>query len=194
MSRRLSLLLAPLVVLALNAGCASSVSPALEVGSTKVGNDDFLDEVEEWAGNEGAVDKASLADQPEGSLPHQLVAAILFQRIDLELHRIEFERLDLEITDEARQATAAGIESQVQGALEGFSESFAESYVDDEVRRDAVRAALAEDYPVWREEALRTTAIEVNPRYGSWDAEQGMVVPPEGPTDPGADSPLELGS
>ena len=187
MSRRLPLLVAPLVALVLNAGCASSVSPAVEVGGTKISNDDFLDEVEEWAGNAAAVNPDDLADQPPGTYPQLLVGQVLQQRIELELHRLEFEALDLEVDEELRQGTVTslfGNEEMAEQALGGFSDGFADAYLDDEARRIAVQQALGEEYPTWRDEALRTTKIEVNSRYGSWDADQGLVVAPEGPVDP----------
>ena len=68
----------------------------------KVSDDDLLDEVE-WAGNEAAY-PAQLEALNPGTFPMQLVDVILQQRIDFEVHRAEFDELDLEVTDELRQA------------------------------------------------------------------------------------------
>jgi hypothetical protein len=199
-SRRLALRAALLVAVLLGgttAGCSSSVSPALEVGGTRISNDDFLDEVEEWAGNPSAVNPDDLADQPPGTFPQQLVAQVLQQRIELELHNLEFEELGLEIDDELRQEALIGLfgdAATAEEALGGFSDAFATSYLDDEVRRNAVQTALGPDYPTWRDEAVRTTDISVNSRYGTWDADTATVVAPEGPIDPSAVTDLELGS
>jgi hypothetical protein len=195
--RRLVLLVALVVAVALNTGCASAVSPAVKVGERSLSNDDFLDEVGEWAGNPAAVDPAELQGQAPGTYPQALVAQVLQQRIDLELHHLEFDQLGLKIDDDLRQQAILGLfgdQAQADRALGGFSKAFADSYLDDVVRQNEVQTSLGDGYAAWHNDAVRSTKIVVNPRYGSWDATTGAVVAPEGPRDPAATPDLQLGS
>jgi hypothetical protein len=197
--RRLALLATALLTVAFSAGCSSDVSPAARIGDVKISNDDFLAEVGEWAGNPAAVSPDELAGQPPGTYPQALVAQVLQQRIDLELHNQEFAHLHLKLTDDLRQQALTnlfGDPQAAQQALGGFSEDFAASYIDDVVRQTEVQAELGDaDYATWHDEAVRTTKIEVNSRYGSWDVDSGSIVAPSGPKQPAnAATDLQLGS
>ena len=161
-----------------------------------ISNDDFLHEVDEWAGNPAAVDPTELEALPPGTLPQTLVAQILQQRIDLELHAQEFDELGLELTDEMRTATLTtlfGDEATAQQALSGFTRSFADSYIDDVVKQSAVEAELGLEYGTWQAEAYADTDIVVNSRYGTWDSASATITPPDGPLDPASTADLELG-
>lgn len=193
MHRRLAVLLAaPALALAAGSGCADEVSPAARVGSIEISDADLMDEVEQWAGNPAAFDQAELQGLNPGTYPMRLVDVILQQRIDLELHRVEFESLDLELTDELRTGALAqlfqGDVATAQQALEGFSEDYAQRYVDDIGRQLALEQELGSvGYARWRSDAYEAADVEVSPRYGEWDAEAQSVVAPEGPTRPTAD-------
>lgn len=196
MSKPLAFLVAIGLTVALSAGCANDVSPGLQVGAAKISNDDVLAEVAEWAGNPAAVPADSLVGQAPGTLPQALVAQILEQRIDLELHRQEFEALGLELSDELRsEAILAlfGDQATADEALGGFSKAFAARYVDDVVRQNEVQTALADGYTDWRDAALQEAKVTVNPRYGTWDPESGTIIPPDGPVDPASTDQLQLG-
>ena len=188
--RRLAaLLVAPALALALGAGCAEDVSPAARVGDLEISDTDLMDEVEEWAENPAAFDPGELEGLNPGTYPMRLVDVILQQRIELELHRAEFESLDLELTDELRTGALAqlfqGDVALAQQALEGFSSGYADRYVDDIGRQLAVEQELGQiAYAQWRSDVYQDTDIEVSPRYGEWDAEAQSVVAPEGPTRP----------
>jgi hypothetical protein len=188
-SRRLPVLALAALVLSISAGCADDVSPALRVGDVKVGDDELLDEVAEWAGNPAAVDPSQLTGPP-GTYPQDLVAFVLQQRINMVLHEDEFEALDLELNDDLRTQALTilfqGDLSIADQALGGFSEDYATAYVDGITMQIAVESTLGEEeYLAWRTEALEDAGIEVSPRYGSWDEQTGQVVPPEGPRQPG---------
>jgi hypothetical protein len=195
--RRLALLAIAALALTITAGCAEDVSPAARIGEIKISDDDLLAEVGEWAGNPQVINPAQLAASPPGTYPQELVGAILGQRITLELHRVEFEELDLELSDELRaqalQVLFGGDQSIADQALGGFSDDFADEYIDDVTRQIAVEAELGEEgYVDWLTATMGEAEIEVSPRYGTWDAEAGTVVPPEGPAQPAPDvSPLE---
>ena len=46
--------------------------------------------------------------------------------------------------------------------------------------RHGFATALAADYDTWAADAFSTVPVEVNPRYGSWEPQAG-VLPPIGP-------------
>lgn len=196
MSRRIVLLAALALMGGLASGCAEDVSPAVRVDGHAISNDDFLTEIDEWAGNPAAVDPAQLASMAPGTLPQTLVAQILQQRIDLELHAQEFDELGLEMTDEARAQMVAAIgqgdEAVGRQALAGFSEGFADAYLDDATKQALVEQELGLDYADWQAEALTGADVELNSRYGSWDPATGTITPPPGPVDP-TTADLDLG-
>jgi hypothetical protein len=186
--RRLLVLAVAALALVATAGCADDVSPAARIGDLKITNDELLDEVESWASNPQAVDPATLETSTPGTYPLELVRQLLQQRLDFELHRIEFDALGLELDDELRDqalTTLFGDPAAAESAFEAFTEEFAAAFVDDVARQIAVQTELGDEgYTEWRTEAYTTSEIEVSPRYGSWDGTTGQIVPPEGPTQP----------
>jgi hypothetical protein len=185
--RLLALAVAALAIFA-SAGCADDVSPAARIGDTKISNNELLDEVAEWVGNPAAVDPATLADSTPGTYPLELVRQLLQQRIDFELHRQEFEALGLTVDDDMReQALTAlfGDPAAADQAFAEFSHDFAADFVDDVARQIGVQNELGDDgYGEWRTDAYAHVDIEINPRYGSWDATTGQIVAPTGPVQP----------
>jgi hypothetical protein len=180
----------PLIIAALalmtSAGCAKDVSPAARVGDVKITDKQLAHEVEQWAHNSAAFDKAQLATLNPGTYPMALVTVILQQRIDLDLHNQEFAKLHLKLTSQDRSAALAslfqGDSSLAQQALQGFSKGYANTYVDDISRQYSVESKLGQQgYLAWRTKAYRAAKIEVSPRYGSWDASTQAVVAPKGP-------------
>jgi hypothetical protein len=185
-SRRIVFLALAALVLALGAGCAKDVSPAAKVGSTKISDSELIDEVGQWAHNQAAFDQAQLKDLNPGTYPMELVNVILQQRIDLDLHNQEFDRLELKLTDDARAAAVSslfqGDTTLAQQALGGFSKSYATTYVDDIARQYAVEQKLGQEgYIAWRNKAYDAADVEVSARYGHWDPKAQAVVAPEGP-------------
>lgn len=187
MSKRLLLLAAVAGLAVVGAGCADDVSPGLTVGSTTISNDDLLAEVGEWAGNPTAVDPADLAGSAPGTFPQALVGQVIQRRIVTELQCAELDELGVEVTDDDRQAAIAQVlpsPDMVTDVLAGFSDDFAATFARDAGCAVAIQDALGDGFDAWIDEALRTADITVNPRYGSWDAASGTVVPPAGPLDP----------
>ncbi len=188
MPRRLLAFAVAALALLVSTGCAADVSPAARIGDTKISNDTLLAEVAEWVGNPAAVDPAMVADTTPGTYPLDLVRQLLQQRIDFELHRQEFERLELKLDDATRtQALTVlfGDPAAAEDAFAAFSKDFRASFVDDVARQIAVQTALGDDgYSEWRTAAYADTAIEVSPRYGHWDATTGQIVAPSGPVQP----------
>jgi hypothetical protein len=180
------------LVLALSAGCSDDSSAAAHVGGTTIDNEEFLDEVGQWVGNPVAVDPASLTSTAPGSYPLELVRQLLQQRIDFEMARQEFEDRGLKLTDELRQQAVTlvlGDPANAKQAFAAFSDGFADDFVDDVARQVALQSELGEDgYSKWRTEAYKSTDIDVNPRYGTWDPETTQITAPEGPAEPGGES------
>lgn len=193
MPRRLLALAVAALALVGGAGCADDVSPAVRIGDRKIGNDAFLAEVAEWAGNPEAVDPATLGDRSPGTYPLELVSQLLAQRIDFELHRQEFDVLGLKLDDAMREQALTSIfgdPSAAEGAFSAFSEEFAQAFTDDVARQLAVQTELGEDsYTEWRTKAFAETAIEVSPRYGTWDPKSAQIIAPKGPIQPVDSSP-----
>lgn len=184
MPRRLLAPLAALLALTLGAGCADDVSPAARVGDVTIGNNEFLDEMAEWVGNPNAVPPDVAAAAAPGAFPGELTRQLLTQRVDFELHAQEFESLGLELDQASRDAAIEAVFGdalQAETALEPFTDAFATEFLNDVARQLAVQEALGEDYPQWRQQAYTTTEIEVSPRFGSWDAASGQILPPDGP-------------
>lgn len=193
MPRRLLALAVAALILLVGAGCADSVSPAVRVGKEKIGNDTFLAEVDEWAGNPAAVDPNTLGDRSPGTYPLELARQLLQQRIDFTLHNQEFKALGLKLDDAMREQAISvlfGDPSVADEAFSKFSDAFAASFTDDVARQIAVSDKLGEDgYNKWRTKAFAQTDIEVSPRYGTWDAKTGQILAPSGPVKPGASAP-----
>jgi hypothetical protein len=176
------------LALVVSAGCANDVSPAARIGDTKISTGDLLDEVAEWVANPAAVDPATVADTTPGSYPLDLVRQLLQQRIDFQLHRTEFDALGLKLDADLREQALTvlfGDPSAADQAFAAFSDDFAAEFVDDIARQVAVQNELGDDgYSAWRTKAYEEADIEVNPRYGTWDADSGQIVAPAGPQQP----------
>lgn len=186
------------LLVALSAGCADDVSPAIHVNSLKVSDGELMDEVAEWANNPSAYDPELLATHTPGTYPMQLVTAILGQRIDLALHHQEFVTRDLQLTDELRSQAVSllfqGDMQTAQQALGGFSAEYQQIYVDEISEQLAVEEALGEDYRTWRSREYLEADIEVSPRYGTWDGANGQVIPPQGPAQPAGNIDIGAGA
>jgi hypothetical protein len=172
------------LVAAMSAGCADDVSPAAQVGDEEITTDELLAEVDEWAGNASTPRAEQLAATaaPSGYAIAP-VSAILGERIVIELMAPDFEARELTLTQNDRDDAYRyfGIEpSQADAALVGFDETYIRGFVDGFAKIFAVRRAIGDEAFA---ELLRERAkdVEVNPRYGTWDPNQLVVVPPEGP-------------
>jgi hypothetical protein len=190
-SRRLLALATASLALLIGAGCADDVSPAARLGDVRISESDLLDEVKEWAGNEALLTSVQFpADLVPGAGPDsystQLVDFVLGSRVSFELHRIEFDERGLKIDDAVRQ----DVESQLFGdqtelVMKGLSEDYRDQLIDDVCRRLILQQELGDEgYNEWLAEA--GDDVEVNPRYGSWDAESSQVLPPFDPAAPAA--------
>ena len=173
--RRLTLLVAAVAAAGLvGAGC-SEQSAAVRVGDTTVSQSDFEDELDAFAGLEGA---EGVRGDARDSYTQEFVGAVLEQRIGFILTEQVFDERGLELTDDDIAQTAA----QVGGQLDGMPRDLRDSLIEDVARQSRLANELGqEEYGSALTDAAESTDIEVSSHYGSWDTEQFTVVPPEGP-------------
>ena len=173
--RRRTLLVAAIAAAGLvGAGC-SEQSAAVRVGDTTVSQSDFEDELDAFAGLEGA---EGVRGDARDSYTQEFVGAVLEQRIGFILTEQVFDERGLELTDDDIAQTAA----QVGGQLDGMPRDLRDSLIEDVARQSRLANELGqEEYGSTLTDAAESTDIEVSSHYGSWDTEQFTVVPPDGP-------------
>lgn len=190
--RLLALAAVALVALAATSSCASDVSPAVQIDDVRISNDDLLAEVAEWSGSPtlmGALQLPAVDSGGPDTYPTDFVDFVLSNRISFEIHNAEFAALDLELSDSDLEAVRAGLlgdPATTEAVLKELSTSYGDRLVADVARQAAVRDARGDGYNDWVAEAFGGAEIDVNPRYGRWDAASGQVVGPDGPLDPSA--------
>jgi hypothetical protein len=173
--RRLTLLVAALAAAGLvGAGC-SEQSAALRVGDTTVSQSDFEDELDAFAGLQGA---EGVRGDARDSYAQEFVGAVLEQRIGFILAEELFDEQGLELTDDDIADTAA----QAGDQLDGMPRDLRDSLIEDVARQSRLVNELGqEEYTRALTDAVDSTDIEVSSHYGSWDRDEFTVVPPEGP-------------
>lgn len=184
--RRLLLVPAVAAVLAIGAGCASAVSPAVSVDGINLSDKQVLDEVGEWAHSK-ALQEGALDAQAPGTYPQALVSQIIGQRVVLELNHEQFDELGLHLTDEDRaQVPAALTSSNLSGddLLASFSTGYRTTFTELVAQAIAVQTQMGDAYSSWQADAAKSADIDISPKYGTWDATQGAVTPPTGPEQP----------
>jgi hypothetical protein len=174
-------------VLALGAGasgCADDLSPAARVGDVTITHDELMAEVEHWAQSPRLVELflGAAPAAAEGRFDAQLVDVVLSNRISFEVYSAEFEARGLEVDDGLRQEIRVGIfqdPADSTAVLEQLDPAFGDRLIEDIARQFVVQSALSDQLIQFEGEAFAD--VEVNPRYGQWDAASRSVVPPEGP-------------
>ena len=187
MPRRLLALAVAALVLVVSTGCASDVSPAAVIDGRKISNDDFMAEVAEWAGSPTLIKNLQL-ESPQGSGPGSYSTAftdiVMSIRIGFELQNAKFDELGLTLTDQQVSDVRSAIfqdPADTEALFTELGETYGDRLAADVARQFAVQDALGADYQAWLAGAYADTKVEVNPRYGTWDAETGQVVAPDGP-------------
>ena len=184
MLRRLLPSVAVLVAVAVGTGgCADDVAPAARVGDATITHDELMAEAAEWAGND---DMQLSVDLPVAGLPVAYASAplgnILAEHIVLEILGQEFERRDLEITEDARLQAFAflGIDAtQEEQFFGGFSREYGQDLLVRWQKAGAVQIAVGDE--IRDLIAAEAGDVEVNPRYGTWDPATLSITPPVGP-------------
>jgi len=180
--RSLSLVAVALVALLGASGCADDVSPAARVGDLTISRDELMDEAAEWAGNPQTARAGTLA-AGEHAYATEPVSQILTERIILDVLGQEFDRRGLEPAAREDALLAIGVDpSQEDQAFGGFSDEYAEAYITAYAKGLAVQSALGDDFGPFMTDALAD--VDIDPRFGSWDASTLSVVPPTPPGPP----------
>jgi hypothetical protein len=177
------------VLAALAAGGCADGGYAARIDGETVSVAEFEDELDEVATNEQIIAPEDTRGDAPGSYNQAFVGQFLRLRILLEVVAAEVESRGLQLTDEHRDIAVEQFLGGDQG-IEEFGSRYRTSIVDDYARV----VALAEDLGSGDEldallgELLTDTEIQVNSRYGRWDAPNAAVVPPEGPRPAPVDS------
>jgi hypothetical protein len=193
--RLLALAAVALAGLAATSGCASDVAPAVQIDGQRISNDDLLAEVAEWRGSPtlmGALQLPTVDVDGPDNYPTQFVDFVLSNRISFEIHNAEFAALDLELSDSDLEEVRSQLlddPATTEAVLKELSSSYADQLIADVARQTAVRDAHGDGYNDWVAEAFGAAEIDVNPRFGRWDAASGQVVGPDGPLDPSTTGP-----
>ncbi|HEV8115914.1 MAG TPA: hypothetical protein VGP53_06725 [Acidimicrobiales bacterium] len=196
MTRRLLVALA-VVLAGASTACADDVAPAARIGDRTITHDELLDEVDEWAGNTQTQRAEQLAAVavPAGYAIDPVIS-ILQDRITFEIAGRAFDDLGLVLDDELLAQAASfffGEDPAAAAAAQaGFSEAYASFYVEGLARGLAVQTELGEE--AFAQLILNAGRdVEVNPRYGEWDASRLSIIGPSGPrAAPGSDLFVEL--
>jgi hypothetical protein len=174
------------VALVFTSGCADDVAPAARVGDASISTDELLAEVGEWAAEPDSPRGTELQDSGTAwGYPMEAVSVVLHEQIVLEILGEAFDDLDLELSPDLLAQTEARLSQDptVGPSFPGFSDEFTDAYVEAYAKGFAVQTSMAEaDF----NELLRQGAreVEVNPRYGTWDATTVRLVVPEGSRPP----------
>jgi hypothetical protein len=194
LNRRLAALLAAVALAGLAAtGCAEQ-SAAIRVDDATVSRSDFEDQLDLVYENEGfrnalfggvTQDQLRAEGDPPGTYRQEFVGALASLHVQFLVVGRILDDEGLEVSDDARAQAegvfeGAGGEGVPQDVLDQFIEGIAGTgTVQQELAGEALDAAL--------QRVMDGSTIELDSRYGTWDAEQFTVVPPAGPAG-GADT------
>jgi hypothetical protein len=192
--------LLPLVLLVttivLSGGCSDSSTAAVTVNGVSYSQADLAEELEQLAPafiEFGGSDPSTVNGAGPGSYTSEFTLSLLNQRVQTMLFQQEQRNRGLEITDEDRAAAREAFFGSAEVAdtvIATLSKGFAERFVDDIAAGIVVQTAVGEDqFQIWMADVMGTAEVKVNPRFGSWDADQQTIVAPEGAKHPGQDEP-----
>jgi peptidyl-prolyl cis-trans isomerase C len=144
-SRLLLLALAVASLLLVAAGCGSATPDAATVGDTQIARSDFEDELQILVDNEQFRTQQLGPDAASGStVDVRLSAAWLQNLVYQQVVDDEFDRRELEVTDDDRQQARATMESSFGAEVFAeFPESFQDLMVERTARFDVLAADLA---------------------------------------------------
>jgi hypothetical protein len=185
--RRLTVLVAAIAAAGLvGAGC-SEQSAAVRVGNTTVSQSDFEAELDEFGANDvlagsDASAGVRIKGDPAGSYSQDLVAYVLGRRVLYTVGETLFDEHDIELTDDDRSVAEQQLSGEFGEAFAAFDDDYRRRLTEDFARLVRLQDELgAEQLDQQLRAAFDATDIEVSSHYGSWDPDQYMVVPPEGP-------------
>jgi hypothetical protein len=188
--RVVPLLAAASVAVLAVAGCGSTTA-AVRVDDESISRRDFEDQLQEVYDNDdfrgvlfGEVGQEQLRgeDDPVGSFTQEFVSAMAFVQVQFMVIPKVLDDLDLEITDEDRDAVAQQIEQSAPGVLDELPASMRDQYVDGFAGFDLLRNELDEnEFDSVFTEAIQDADVRVSSRYGTWNADDLTIDPPTSP-------------
>jgi hypothetical protein len=195
LNRRLAALLAAVAVAALAAtGCAEQ-SAAIRVDDATVSRSDFEDRLDLVYDNEGfrnalfggvTQDQLRAADDPPGTYRQEFVGALASLHVQFLVVERILDNEGIEVSDDAR-GQAEGLFEGAAG--EGVPQDVLDQFVEGIAGSATVQEELAgEDLDAALQRVMDESTIELDSRYGTWDADQFTVIPPDGPAG-AADAP-----
>lgn len=176
---------------------------AFSVNGHETTTDEFFDELRLLAANQPFrglffQDQTLLGDAAElrggspGSFKQVFIQQTMEIRIFLALMNDEFAARDLEITDDDREAAVDSFGSfdfttgqQLTGdqVLADFPAEYRQMWIDDQARLNVLQSMFGspEEFGAMVQEAATSAEIEVHSRFGTWDENNLVIIPPDGP-------------
>jgi hypothetical protein len=180
--RLLPLALALALVLA---ACGSSDEAVVTVNGDEVLQaDDFQDQLDQLEADEDFLTTFDGRGAGEETLKAGFVASILSNHVLDALLIEELADRGLEPNDDDRQSAADDLESAVGGPLDTIPPSYRDTLLDLFTHAATLRRDLGDDDQALQDrvtELFDAADIDIDDRYGQWDAEGHSVVPPDGP-------------
>jgi hypothetical protein len=176
----------------LASGCAKQ-SAAVRVGDQSVSQRELFDELELIVTDE---DFRSVTFGPEDQTPLEslqgtlgprsysqfMVGAVVNQRVRYLVAGDVLEANDIEITEDDRSVIDGTIDEALEDGAGSLPPAYREDLVEGLARLQVLQRELGEDeYQRQMADALVNADVEISSHFGSWDPEQGGVVPPPGP-------------
>jgi hypothetical protein len=192
LARRLVPVLALAAVAGLAAAGCASQSVGVRVGDDTYSQADMVDELDAYGENEELFppeQAESIRGELADSYSQDFVAELLRQRITFMVAEQVFDDEGLELTEDDRTVAESQLATQFrsQEAVDAFPDAYRERLVDDLARLNILAEELGQDgFNEALVDTVRTSDVEVSPRFGEWDADQLDVAAPVGST-PGPD-------
>jgi hypothetical protein len=190
--RRLLLPLAVVTAAAVVASGCAQQSAAVRVGDETVSQQELFDELELIVTDEdfrnitfGPEDRTPLSSL-QGSLGPKsysqfMIGAVVNQRVEYLVAGDVLEENGIEITDDDRAAIEDAIDQALNGA-ESLPDAYREDLVEGLTRLQVLQRELGDDeFQRQMTDAMVNADVEISSHFGSWDPDQGGVVPPPGP-------------
>jgi hypothetical protein len=219
--KRLALLIPLLLVVVGLSSCSDGDDAVVTVnGEVVLSQSDWEDEVQQIADSTEYLDAFDArGDGGDGTVGTQQLTSVLSNHVFAPLVAQLVEDEGIEVTDQDRETGDQILTSvlasppQESGnapiALEDMPERYADLLSDiyanftaglrhfgatPEDQNDPNIGAAQEQFNTALSELREAAEVEISPRYGSWNAEQSSVDPPEGPVSPSTTVPVLVGA
>ena len=201
MHRRLLLPLAAVAAAGLVAGGCAQQSAAVRVGDQTVSQQELFDELElivtdsEFRGITFGPEERTPVASLQGSLGPKsysqfMIGAVVNQRVEYLVAGDVLADNGIEITDDDRASIEDAINQALSGGTESLPATYREDLVEGLTRLRVLQRELGDDeFQRQMTDAMVNADVEIASHFGTWDPDQGGVVPPPGAvTAPGSES------